>query len=89
MIEKIPTTKEIQNFNMKLYSPNHNLVGTIHNELQLLYVRGQIAKENLEGYYITYNDQIYQIRKDGKTDNLPIYGNENSIENMLMTILGF
>ena len=89
MIDKVPTTKEIQNFNMKLYSPQNQLIGTMHNELQLSYIQAQIAEQNLEGYYIVYKNETYQIRNDGRIVNFNYTQIKNSYDEMLSKILGF
>jgi hypothetical protein len=87
-MDRIPKTTELQNFNMKLYSPNNEFIGVIHNELQLLYVQAQIAKEQTDGYYAFCNKEVFTFTKDGIMDNFAKLKLQNSMMDMLEVIMG-
>lgn len=53
----------------KLYSPEGEYLFTIYNEWQLNDVRLQIAKQNLEGYYLIWKKERININKWGDCDN--------------------
>ena len=48
-----------------LYCPADELIGTLNNDVELLKVRIQIAKQKLEGYYFIWKDKKVIIDKDG------------------------
>lgn len=56
---------EIKEEKVYLYNPNDDLIGIITSELQFNDVRLQIVQQKLEGYYIVWNDQKYEINKIG------------------------
>lgn len=82
-------TKQIQNFTMKVFSPENECIGIIHNELQLYYVQAQIAQAGVNGYYIMYKKVRYDIQEDGRIRNDDMMKFDNPIESMLCAICGF
>lgn len=89
MTIKVLPTKQIQNSNIKAYSPEGECIGIIHNELQLDYLLSQIAIEQAEGYYVVSKGLKYTISKDGR---IPFGNNitfKHSLDDMLRAIFGF
>lgn len=85
-IQVVPT-KKLQNWNIKAYSPQDELLGVIHNEIQLLHFLSRIALNEASGYYIIYRKEKFLISPDGKipTDIME----KNQTDEFLAIILGF
>lgn len=67
MEEKIKI-KRIPVYDMLVYNPHGECIGNLQNLLEILYFQLQIAKHELQGYYILFakKDQIIKSLVDSK-----------------------
>jgi len=54
----------------EVFDPNNNSIGFV-NEIDILDLRLQIRENNLEGYYIKFNNIIIRIDNEGGLENYP------------------
>lgn len=87
MIE-IKTPQEIcLNIELELFDNEDNLIGVIDNELTMLDVLLQIKVNELEHYYIKYNDVTYPI-VNGNIKGFKAY-NDCGMTALMKQIMGF
>jgi hypothetical protein len=67
----ITINNDIQEEFCFLYGPDDVLVGAIKNYLAFLDVRVQVMEQNLEGYYLAFKGNKYEINKDGRIKDHP------------------
>lgn len=63
---KIRTDKEIENDTVKLYNKNDEFIGNIESGLSMQDVCIQIKRDNIEGFYIQFNNEKTVINSDGR-----------------------
>lgn len=63
--------RRIRSERCDLYSPKEEIIGSIFNEYELNDVRIQVAKKQVEGYYIMWKEHKIPIEKDGRIENWP------------------
>ena len=81
------TVKQLNDFELFLYSPEDQFLGVIRNDTQLLDVLLQIRKEHREGYYAidASNGNRLFIYEYGRIEN----GFDNLHETLLTELVGF
>lgn len=57
--------QDFQDTPVKLYSPVGELIGEIKSAASFAHVRCQIAEQELEGYYIIFNEEKIFIKSNG------------------------
>lgn len=63
--------QNIQNKTVKVYTPSDELLVETNSELIFNDIRLQIAEQNLEGYYIEFEDEKINILSNGKMERWP------------------
>ena len=82
----ITINNKIKETPVKLYDPNHNLIGIIENDYAFMDVRIQIKEQQLEGYYVIFQKQKINITKHGRCSSWPV-GFFDTYNNLLTKIL--
>lgn len=59
------TTEEIENCSVDLYSSTNDFIGTLTSGIQLTDICVQIKEQELEGYFIVFEEKIIPITKEG------------------------
>ena len=78
---------KIEEPTVSLFTPNGVLVGEITSDLQLNDVRLQIKRQNLEGYYIEYEEEKILISSSGRLKGRK--GLYDLMDKQLEELLGF